>query len=91
MKKLFQKLAVGAVGILALIGVKTQTASASVNFDKHLETLNSDTPLYLELGADISPQQLKMNDILSWHTSHFSHESHGSHESHSSHYSHRSG
>ena len=31
MKKIFQKLAVGAVGILALIGIKTQTASASAN------------------------------------------------------------
>jgi len=94
MKKIFQKLAFVAIAILSLLGVRSQAASTSANFDKYLkylEKLNSKTPLYLELWSDISAQQLKTRDILSWHTSHYSHMSHESHSSHSSHYSHRSG
>lgn len=89
MKRIWVKLILFASGILALAGINTPSAQATVQYNKQIAEVRQTTPLYLKLGTGILSNfdKQKTNIKLAQHYSHSSHESHYSHESHSSHYS----
>lgn len=57
--------------------------------ETNVNSISEKTPLYLEHSSIIFQNQ--NDNVIAWHTSHYSHSSHYSHESHYSHYSHCSG
>lgn len=85
--KYLARISVGLAGILAMFGINAFTAFATPQ-KMPTTTVTNVTPLYLELGANVSDsQRTQTNALLTFHYSHGSHGSHYSHASHASHYS----
>lgn len=75
--------------LLASLGLGKETKAIMVVSETNVNSISEKTPLYLEHSSIIFQNQ--NNNVIAWHTSHYSHSSHYSHESHYSHYSHYSG
>lgn len=74
-----------AGGLLAVFGISSNNANASITPEKGISNAISEaTPLYLMHAKDV---HTGIKNMISWHYSHSSHESHWSHQSHYSHYS----
>lgn len=87
MKRLFRKVLIPLMGILAFFGISTSDVRATtIDQGTSLSSVNNTTPLYLSHAKAIFFQG---QGQIAWHGSHYSHGSHSSHESHYSHYSSR--
>lgn len=84
MKRIWVKIIPLLSGILALAGINTSSAIATVQYNKQIAEVRQTTPLYLKLGTGILSNfdKQKTNMKIAEHYSHSSHQSHGSHRSH---------
>ena len=91
MKGIWVKIIPLLSGILALAGINSSSAQATIQYNKQIAEVRQTTPLYLKLGAGMLSNFDKQNydTKLVQHYSHVSHGSHQSHQSHQSHYSSR--
>jgi len=97
MKKLIFKISSTITGILAFIGITSNSVTAvptdqqeRLNRDNNnviIENIDEYSPLYLYHADQIV---FDNGELITQHYSHQSHQSHYSHQSHQSHYSHYS-